>query len=693
MDPFSFSNWDRVAMPELLKPYANPRVLRWSEQVHLWITVHAMDLPPGRYSGHLLATLRNSTTRSADRAPLEQAERKIPFEIEVLPFRLPQRTSLLTTNWKHVPGPPALAEVFAQMMQEYYVNLACLEPPDVEGSELRLDKWDWEARARIMARRGIVPNLVGVYPFDFDYEWYQGRLGQRLKPKITDDAEIVAYFKRVAETLRTCGHNAIYAMPYDEPGAHKQDAMLRSYQLIKEADRSWRNINCYTLSEGLSDGADGCSALRRLALWSDSWCSNRSGQVSDVWDYQDKEVGNYELYLLYRKLQRQGHTIWYYHNTWRACNHPGKTLGWCRADGYYIWKYGLNGFPTADGGYDAFHAEVGRLSHKLKPFSVPAECQPMQRTLFVEPNPDGSYTAVASKRLEAFRDGVKDHMYLVLLENLTGQALGHDDPTLRGLGRQGQHALRQSYEAIRQNPYSWHNYQIQKDHLAQMILKLQSAGLQPEWVDGVLPNQHSLRFEQTVHHATLEEMAQCTFSSNLLTDPSFEHPAGWRQEWKQEAGTRPGGKDQVNGQGNDLLHVTSERARSGNSSLRCQSPAPPDYAQRWVNVGMYSTPQPVRAGDILRAAVHVHLPAPLADTDRGALLNVVGWTAVGEEIASWGPGMVEVHSSQPAQEWQELKLQVKVEDPRMKFVQLRLGLAGRGRCDFDDAVLQIGRTE
>lgn len=696
---YSYSNWGRVAMPELLKPFRGPRYMLSSEQVHIWITVNARNLVPGTYTGNVTGTLVNSLTYYNPRGPLPDSVVSIPFEIKVFPIELPLKSHLITTNWKYVPGPRELAEPYARALQQYYLNQATLEPPDVNDDlSLNLERWDWINRAEIMAKYGIRPSIVGVYPFNVDYEWYnkiQKMLGSKQQvppPKIFHEDDMVQYFKDVSTVLKKYGHTSIAVSPYDEPKARKMHDMVRSHKLAKAGDPDYKIMVGY--NEGLLAGENGMDALKLIAPWSDDWCSTRSGQVSDVWAVDRKIIGNYARYRFYLDLQNKGHTIWYYHNSWRACDRPGVTLGWCRADGYYIWKYGLDGYPTSEGTYGVPHADVVYRGAR-KPFLVPAECQDMTHHLFPEKNEDGSFSVYACKRLEAFRGGITDHFYLLILEQLTQKALVSDDPVVNKLGQRGMVTLSQCYESIRNNLNHWENYCRQKRYMAEMIIALQEAGLKVEMKNGMLSNQHDLQFEQYVHTPDEKQLKQVIFTDNLFQDASFERSENLAVEWQVNALVQAGMMEDVQGDirkdVSPYVRVYGNYYRTGNKSLMLRSPGPEEYKAGWVNTEIRSMPLEVKEGDILKAAVAVRIPENISNTSRGAIVNILGYTQTGKEIASWAPGMVEFHTVQKTIGWEELELVVKVEDPRMKFARIRLGLAGEGECYFDDINFQRGQ--
>jgi|GEM_PF-3058196 len=688
---YGFVNWSRVAMPELLKPFPDTRYSFFNEQFHVWLTVNSRGIAPGTYTGEIIAKISDPKIVFARPGEsLEDTTVTIHVNVKVWPIILPLKTRLIATNWKYVPGPPELAEPFAEKMQEYYMNYAYIEPPAINSKtgEFALDKWDWDERAKIMAAHNLNPIVFGVFPFEVDYQWwkenvmsFQGASPDTILPEIRSKEEMINYFRFLAETLKSYGHTHIIINPYDEPRASKREEMMRSFQLAKSAYPGYTNMVGY--NEGLLSGENGNSVLKDIAPWADTWCSTRSGQVSNVWEVDRRITGNYPRYLLYKQWQENGNTIWYYHNSWRACDRPGVTLGWCRADGYYIWRYGLDGYSTPDGTIDAKHAnDTFRASRK--PFSVPVESQPMYRTLFADKDEEGQWNVCASKRLEAYRDGITDHMYLSLLENLTHQAVASSDTRVREAGQEAQVTLSRCYESIRRNLNNWENYNDQKRHLARMILALQKFGIKPLLnEDGTLPRIHSLAFEQYVHKP--QQDLQLEYSSNnLVQDGSFEKTGPGFEGWELRAGEKsvPGAKSISE------IMISAELYSDGQYSVRMKSPEPDAYMEGWVNTEMISSPIKLETNEIIEASVAVNITTPIRDTNRGAVFNILGYTQTGQEIASWGPGMVESHQSEETMGWKTLAIQAKLEDPRLHYVRLRLGLAGKGQCYFDELTLR-----
>ena len=140
-------------------------------------------------------------------------------------------------------------------------------------------------------------------------------------------------------------------------------------------------------------------------------------------------------------------------------------------------------------------------------------------------------------------------------------------------------------------------------------------------------------------------------------------------------------------------------ARTGRHSLELVSDAPNVYVDGstydWVTVSVESPKTTVQLGDRIDASVWVKIDEALAKTERGAILNVVGYDADGKGVWFWQSGWIEYCVADATGGWRELRVS-KVVRPAihrkgLATVSFRLGICGVGRCRFDDAELTVTR--
>lgn len=168
---------------------------------------------------------------------------------------------------------------------------------------------------------------------------------------------------------------------------------------------------------------------------------------------------------------------------------------------------------------------------------------------------------------------------------------------------------------------------------------------------------------------------------NCLANPSFEQgekrPAAWSapppkigkgRGFGERCGNNPRtGKHCIHFAGRDLV---------------------PWHGRKydWVTAQMTSTPVPVAEGECVVVEVWAHVPAVIKHTNRGAILNLLGFDSDGKAVPGLTPQAREASVFQATDEWRRLRLSARV-PKRVVKVQVRIGITGIGECFFDDARL------
>ena len=90
---------------------------------------------------------------------------------------------------------------------------------------------------------------------------------------------------------------------------------------------------------------------------------------------------------------------------------------------------------------------------------------------------------MSCKRLEAWADGVRDSVYLRILDDLIHQADASGNPKLKSMAQAARETIDDCLEEVRTNTTSFYAYSAAKRRLAQEIVKFNKAGLQPKLND------------------------------------------------------------------------------------------------------------------------------------------------------------------------------------------------------------------
>ena len=117
-----------------------------------------------------------------------------------------------------------------------------------------------------------------------------------------------------------------------------------------------------------------------------------------------------------------------------------------------------------------------------------------------------------------------------------------------------------------------------------------------------------------------------------------------------------------------------------------------------LSAGVLGSIVPVTYGDEVRVRAWIRIRTKLMDTNRGAVVSIIGYTAKPRgadleeayEIApEWGWTGHEVSGVTKTDGWKRLSIKIRVDDPSVAMVQVMLGMAGVGEVDYEDVRMTI----
>lgn len=615
-------------LPEVLDPVTGPILVRAGESQQIWFTCSSAGVTPGTYEGHVSV------------AGLDE-RRNVPLAVTVWPITLPTRTALAFFTWECLPGPPALARAYGEMLRAHYVNMCWLEGPRVgdDGSVSR-DAYDWQARALIGRELGFTPVLKSVR---------------------------LAHLEPVYAEMARLGIDTFYHYMYDEPKPEKKDAMIHAYRAMRKASANVRIFRAF--NEGAWQPGNRLGLMRAMIPYTDAWLSTRGGQYCDIFS-TSRWKGYPDVFELFSTQQARGVPIWYYHNSWRAANHPGGTLAWTRSDGWYIWYHGIDGVMPGCMGHTRH--ETVPLPRAAKPaYSVPIERQSYINNGYVRKTSDDGYQVLSCKRLSGWRDGLADHMLLTLLDHLIENARR---ASLTTRAENATQILESAYAEVKRCFRSWPVYTEQRRRLAQTIVRLQEAGCKAPIERGIMPRTRPYRFEEKTGKVSQDIIRTYTRpSANLLRNGSFE--AG-RTGWDQDLG-----KAAARSRKHAATGVWSARFERGPDSSRA-------FRHDWVRADFWSDPVPVARGQLVRLSTKVLVPETITNTDRGVVIALAGYTD-GEAMHSYAAPEFESRCFEKTDGWKTVTTHLFVDDPPCDSVRARIGFCGAGTAYVDDVSVVV----
>ena len=430
--------------PEILEDVDGPLDLPAKSTAHVWITVNSRNISPGRHRGWVRVLRADKGTEAL----------ALAMRVEVWPFRLPAKTGLQFYLFSSIQGPPHLADKLARLLSEHYVTMADFEVPPVKDGSQDTAHFDWLERMKIAKRWGINPVIrcIGTKKED------------------------ASSFEICERTARDLGFQEWWIYPTDEAPWGALPEIIEICKAVRKAAPSAKLFHPHWM--GLVNGDKwSMEGIKMFDGYSHQWCMFHNYLLDDVFYPTRWKEWPKEMYDVLREQQRKGDYITYYHNTWRGVNYRDAALSWTRPDGWYCWKYGYDGYSSFCGdSVPHVEASIPRGSAKLG--EIPPEKQPLDYYYYVEKVGDGQYEPLSCKRLEGFRDGLRDYIYLRILDDLAVQAETSGKPKLEDLARSARETIDETFEDIMLYMVDHGIYCSAKKRLASAIIKLMKAGLE-----------------------------------------------------------------------------------------------------------------------------------------------------------------------------------------------------------------------
>jgi hypothetical protein len=429
-----YVQWSKEPVPELLEEIRRPISLGAGQTCHIWVTVNSIGASPEVYEG-AIEIWRGQMLFG-----------KVSITAEVWPFALPQRPKLDVEIFTSIPWGGQTGDLWARMLAEHYVTYINMEQPSdisidgklvvtpqgqttkdidlgmsIQGKSIKIpgDKYDHLERLKIIRKYGMKLTLYSgrgiiqkeLLPFYIEYLKNAGFSYEDFRYKISDE--------------------------------NFDSATLPVYQQYYKVDPRFRMVFCpagdwdvsdycpyvdtYMCSAGIS-----CLESRWLPLW-------KRQQA------QGKKISTYTNWPSYAErapiLQARKDLVW----TWKH-----------RLDEYAAWTMDI--FPPL--GYTYAYAPFRKGLTDLPP-----ERQSVAALVYFRKE-GNLYRPISCKRLEAIRDGVKDWMYLTILDQLIGQAEGKVENKVLARAKQA------IGEVLKENKNTQEGYNCSRETLAKCIMEL-----------------------------------------------------------------------------------------------------------------------------------------------------------------------------------------------------------------------------
>lgn len=202
------------------------------------------------------------------------------------------------------------------------------------------------------------------------------------------------------------------------------------------------------------------------------------------------------------------------------------------------------------------------------------------------------------------------------------------------------------------------------------------------------PPLERLQREQFTRTGQADGMHVAWDTQNLLANPSFEQiergePVAWQGIGAGSRGTSMLRRELAHsGQWSLLLRAQKKPAASAEDQFA---------AADWVAAHAVGPKIPVKQGETYRLMAWVNVPEGIADTKRGVVLGFIGYDDKGESPSAWAAGNIEVRRTKPTQGWQRMAIFKRIDQPDVRAISPRLGIAGTGRAFLDDVELVKAR--
>ena len=350
------------------------------ESQQLWITVHAKDLPPGRY----VAKLR---LKSLEADPTEV---RIPLALTVHDLAMPRPRPLRFCMWAYDGGEMGTKnpEILRELVEHGTTVFFAPSPKAECNAQGKLvGELDFTEHDEVLSRLAPHGYILFLGP--------QG--GLRGQPFLSDPwrKAFVEYLRAWVAHMKTIGMHDEWALyPYDEPTSQYDATLLNLVQvsqIVREADPS---IKIYTdPTRGMT-----MESVEMLKGLIDIWCPS----------YELLTRLGDEMMPVLHEIATE---VWYYDSPGRAKSLS--CLGHYRRWIWYAWVQDMTG---AGWWCFAHHGDADRWDG------------PNPTGDFFSTAYDSPHGLVTSKRWEATREAIEDYEYLFLLRQTIADAQARNVP-------------------------------------------------------------------------------------------------------------------------------------------------------------------------------------------------------------------------------------------------------------------------
>ncbi len=418
LDPLPLLDKER---PEIVLPPGEGRVL--------WLTVHASDMPVGRYHAELDVKVGESQAQA----------QHLPLNLTVAPLRMPQneQQALWTCAWDYLRGwgqpPEAAADMRAHGINGSILHPESLPHPVFNADRTKLESVNFKPFDEALARaekprwHAVFWGADGVKLFDLD------------KPTEVELFKqwIGAWAKHLQE--QGFGPDSFCFYPYDEA---LPERFVQIAKLIKEVDQRLQ-VFCNQVG-----------AVPELM--------EQIAPYIDIWDPYyltfDSQLSTEQRQVFQRIREKYHPKIWTY-----ACDGPGKTMS---PDTYYrrlswlAFKNGATGiglwcYADSNNLWDDCSAEQFGVVYYAK--DAPADVTRVE-------------AVIPSRRYEGWRKGMEDFEYLHRLQDTirSARATGAD----QSLITKTQQTLDRCVQEVMADSHCSDRYDRARKSLTEAILSL-----------------------------------------------------------------------------------------------------------------------------------------------------------------------------------------------------------------------------
>lgn len=184
------------------------------------------------------------------------------------------------------------------------------------------------------------------------------------------------------------------------------------------------------------------------------------------------------------------------------------------------------------------------------------------------------------------------------------------------------------------------------------------------------------------HYAEIRELESLVEGESLLSNGSFEEGEGAQaKDWSEPVMAH--GRQASGGRTEAKRRTDKWCYHFAASSLALWEGEKWD----WVTADVRSATVDVKQGEFVKLSAWVYIKETIRDTQRGAILNLLGFDGTGKTAPGWEGMKIEASQFKKTDGWRQLTLLRKVDDSRVAKVAARIGICGIGECYFDDVKL------